>query len=62
MRSGAYGFSRDTVAVELHDAGSRDDRTLDQDVVKMLNIRDGEVANVEEHLADVSSFDDAYFA
>ena len=61
MRSGAYGFSRDTVAVELHDAGSHDGRTLDQDVVNVLNIRDGEVANVEEHLADVSSFD-AYFA
>jgi hypothetical protein len=26
-----------------------------------LNIRDGEAATVEEHLADVSSFD-AYFA
>lgn len=61
MRSGAYRFGRDTVAVELHDTGSHDGRTLDQDVVNMLNIRDGEVANVEEHLADVSSFD-AYFA
>jgi len=61
VRSGAYRFSRDTVAVEPHDTGSHDDRTLDQDVVNMLNIRDGEVANVEEHLADVSSFD-AYFA
>jgi hypothetical protein len=30
-------------------------------VVHVLNVRDGEVANVEEHLADVSSFD-AYFA
>jgi uncharacterized protein len=62
VRSGAYRFGRDTVAVELHDAGSHDGRTLDQDVVNVLNIRDGEVANVEEHLADVSSFDDAYFA
>ena len=57
MRSGAYRFGRDTVAVELHDAGSHDGRTRDQDVVNVLNIRDG----VEEHLADVSSFD-AYFA
>jgi uncharacterized protein len=61
VRSGAYRFGRDTVAVELHDTVSHDGRTLDQDVVNMLNIRDGEVANVEEHLADVSSFD-AYSA
>jgi hypothetical protein len=61
VRSGADRFGRDTVAVELHDMGSHDDRTLDQDVVNMLNSCDGEVANIEEHLADVSSFD-AYFA
>lgn len=58
---GAYTFGRDTVAVELHDTGSHDGQTLDQDVVNVLSLRDGEVANVEEHLADVSSFD-AYFA
>jgi ketosteroid isomerase-like protein len=61
VRSGAYRFGRDTVAVEPHDTGSHDGRTLDQDAVNVLNIRDGEVANVEEHLANVSSFD-AYFA
>lgn len=58
---GAYTFGRDTVAVELHDTGSHDGQTLDQNVVNVLSIRNGEVANVEEHLADVSAFD-AYFA
>ena len=48
MRSGAYRFGRDTVAVELHDTGSHDGRIRDQDVVNVLNVRDGE---------DVSSFD-----
>jgi uncharacterized protein len=57
VRSCAYRFGRDTVAVELHDTGSHDARTLDQDVVNVLNIRDGEVANDEGHLAHVSSFD-----
>lgn len=48
MRSGAYRCGRDTVAVELRDTGSHDGRIRDQDVVNVLNIRDGE---------DVSSFD-----
>jgi hypothetical protein len=44
----AYKFGRDSVAVELHDSGSRDDRTVGQDVVNVLSIRNGEVANVDE--------------
>lgn len=55
----AYGV--DTVAVRLHDSGERNGVTLDQDVVNVLTIRDGKVANVAANLADVDQFD-AYFS
>lgn len=55
----AYGV--DTVAVRLHDSGERNGMTLDQDVVNVLTIRDGKVANVAANFADVDQFD-AYFS
>ncbi|MCV7423493.1 nuclear transport factor 2 family protein [Mycobacterium yunnanensis] len=55
----AYGV--DTVAVRLHDSGERNGKTLDQDVVNVLTIRNGKVANVAANLADVDQFD-AYFS
>jgi hypothetical protein len=36
---------------------SSDARTLDQDEVNVMNVCDGDIATVEEHLADVSPFD-----
>jgi ketosteroid isomerase-like protein len=57
----AMTFGLDTVAVELHDTGNHNGQVLDQDVVNVLTIRDGKIASVTEHLADISSFD-AYLA
>lgn len=57
----AITFGLDTVAVELHDTGDHNAKTLDQNVVNVLTIRDGKIASVAEHLADVVSFD-AYFS
>lgn len=57
----AITFGTDTVAVALHDTGNHNGKTLNQDVVNVLTIRDGQVASVAGHFADVSSFD-AYLA
>jgi uncharacterized protein len=54
-------FGSDTVAVKLHDSGEHNGKTLDQDVVNVLTIRDGKVASVSANLSDVSAFDD-YFS
>ncbi|MCU1680659.1 MAG: hypothetical protein JWQ81_1398 [Amycolatopsis sp.] len=57
----AFTFGTDTVAVELRDSGSHNGKTLDQDVVNVLTIRDGKIASADGNLANVNSFD-AYFS
>jgi uncharacterized protein len=58
----AYTFGTDTIAVEIHDSGQQNGRSLDQDVVNVVSIsEDCKVSRVEQHVADVSGFD-TYFA
>jgi ketosteroid isomerase-like protein len=59
VQGSSYGV--DTVAVRLHDSGEHDGKTLDQNVVNVLTIRDGKVTNVAANLTDVDAFD-AYFS
>ena len=54
-------FGTDTVAVKLHDSGQHNGKTLDQDVVNVLTIRDGKVASVSANLSNVGAFD-TYFS
>jgi ketosteroid isomerase-like protein len=54
-------FGMDTVAVKLHDSGEHNGKTLDQDVVNVLTIRDGKVASVSANLSNVGAFD-TYFS
>lgn len=54
-----YGV--DTVAVRLHDSGEHNGKTLDQDVINVLTIRDGKISSVTANLTDVSAFD-TYFS
>ena len=55
-------FGTDTVAVELHDTGNHNGKTLDQDIVNVLTISgDGKVSAVDANLGDVKQFD-AYFS
>lgn len=57
----AYTYGADTVAVELHDTGNHNGRTLDQDIVNVLTIRDGRISALSGNFADTASFD-AYFS
>ncbi|MEV0074667.1 nuclear transport factor 2 family protein [Amycolatopsis sp. NPDC050768] len=55
-------FGADTVAVELHDTGRHNGKTLDEDIVNVLTIsRDGKVSAVDANLGDVKQFD-SYFS
>jgi ketosteroid isomerase-like protein len=57
----ALTFGVDTVAVELHDTGDHNGKTLDVAVVNVLTISDGKVSGVSGNLSDVASFD-GYFS
>lgn len=57
----ALTFGLDTVAVEVHDTGVHDGKTLDIQVVNVLSIRDGRISAVEGNVSDVAA-NDRYFS
>ena len=57
----ALTFGVDTVAVEVHDTGEHNGRSLDIQVVNVLSIRDGRISAVEGNVSDVAA-NDRYFS
>ncbi|MFI2378081.1 hypothetical protein ACH5AO_23910 [Streptomyces sp. NPDC018964] len=47
---------RDSLLALLHDSGEYDGKRLDVDIALVLRLRDGRIAAIDGHLADVSAF------
>jgi ketosteroid isomerase-like protein len=57
----ATTFGLNTVAVEVHDTGEHNGKTLDIQVVNVLSIRDGRISAVDGNISDVAA-NDHYFS
>jgi ketosteroid isomerase-like protein len=47
---------RDSLLALLHDSGEHDGKRLDVDIALVLRLRNGRIAAIDGHLADVSAF------
>lgn len=57
----ALTYGLDTVAVEVHDTGEHNGKSLDIQVVNVLSIRDGRISAVDGNVSDVAA-NDRYFS
>lgn len=57
----ALTFGVDTVAVEVHDTGEHNGKSLNIQVVNVLSIRDGRISAVDGNVSDVAA-NDRYFS